>query len=168
MLAIRPMSGYEMQSMIKKTIANFWSESAGQIYPNLAKSLKEKLITAEDDSYNGKRKSKIYSLTEKGLKVLQDWLPKPAERHQVRDELLLKLFFGKNLSCEQYEKLIHKRKQSTEEKLEFLNSIKKHLQKEHKNEEDPPYWLITIDHGLHMAKAELEWCSEVLKNIKNK
>ena len=165
MLAIRPMSGYEIQSTIKKTTANFWSESAGQIYPTLAKLLKDGAVTCKKESSNGGRESKIYSLTKKGVKVLQAWLPDPATTYQPRDELLLKLFFGKNMSQDQCQKLIFKRKQNAEEKLVFFKSIKEHLEKEHKNRDDLPYWLITIDHGIFSARAEIDWSDETLQKF---
>jgi DNA-binding PadR family transcriptional regulator len=166
MLAIRPMSGYEIHSMIKKTTANFWSESSGQIYPNLAALLKDSAISCENESNDSKHKSKIYALTKKGLEVLQQWLPTTATRHPPRDELLLKLFFGKNMTEEECQKLILQRKHKAEENLEFLTSTKEHLEQQHKNRADFPYWLITIDHGIFTAHAEIEWCDAILKNLK--
>ncbi|MFA6408745.1 MAG: PadR family transcriptional regulator [Gammaproteobacteria bacterium] len=166
MLAIRPMSGYEIHSTIKKTTANFWSESAGQIYPNLAALLKDGAVACEDEANDSKHNSKIYSLTKKGLGVLQEWLPTPATRHPPRDELLLKLFFGKNMAEEECQKLILQRQRKAEENLEFLTSTKKHLEQQHKNREDFPYWLITIDHGIFTTQAEIAWCDAILKNLK--
>jgi PadR family transcriptional regulator AphA len=34
-LTIRPLSGYDMKVTIQNGIRNFWSESAGQLYPAL-------------------------------------------------------------------------------------------------------------------------------------
>lgn len=166
MLAIRPMSGYEIQHTMKKSTSYFWSESAGQIYPTLAKLLKGKYIVCSSEAHNGKRVSKIYQLTKKGTAVLKDWLPQKTTKQPRRDEALLKLFFGKNMSQEQCIKLVLKRKQDGEEYLQELLALKKELQQNSAKNEDIPYWMITLDHGLHTTRAEIEWCDSVMRMLK--
>ena len=45
MLTLRPMSGYDIRATIGESIAYFWTESYGQIYPTLKRLTKEKLLT---------------------------------------------------------------------------------------------------------------------------
>ena len=35
LLAIQPMSGYDLGQNIRTSVGHFWNESYGQIYPNL-------------------------------------------------------------------------------------------------------------------------------------
>ena len=44
LLALRPMSGYEIRKTIERSISNFWNESFGQIYPTLADLVAEGLV----------------------------------------------------------------------------------------------------------------------------
>ena len=166
MLAIRPMSGYEIQHSMKKSTSYFWSESAGQIYPTLAKLLKGKYISSSE-AYNGKRVSKIYQLTNKGTLVLKEWLPQKATKQPHRDEVLLKLFFGKNMSQKQCLSLVIKRKQDNEEYLQELLSIKKDLAQTFADNPNLLYWMITLDHGLYSTRAEVEWCNEAARLLKS-
>ena len=96
-LSIQPMSGYEIKKMMAGSTNYFWSESNGQIYPTLAKLAKAKLVTIEEQM-TGSKQRKVYSLTKSGKNSLQQWLRESVEYSPQRDELLLKLFFGKNIS----------------------------------------------------------------------
>lgn len=166
MLAIRPMSGYEIQHSMKKSTAYFWKESAGQIYPTLAKLLKAKLITYRGETHNGKRRSKIYALTKTGLHALKEWLPQKVNPQSNRDELSLKLFFGKNMSLQQCSNLLLKRKHHQEEHAQGLLTIKKNLELTSSKKADFPYWILILERGLYSAQAEISWCEATLKQLK--
>jgi len=166
MLAIRPMSGYEIQHLMKQSTSYFWQESAGQIYPTLTKLLKEKLIIYRGENLNGKRRSKIYALTPKGLNTLKEWLPQKAHPRPYRDEILLKLFFGKNMSLAQTNNLILKRKHDQEERIQELLTIKKNLEQQSSKQADYPYWIFTLEHGLYILRAESAWCEATLTQLK--
>lgn len=165
MLSIEPSSGYDIASAIKNSTKYFWSESEGQIYPTLAKCVNEDLATCKEDSDNGSRIKKIYTITKKGQKVLNEWLDKKPQESLVRSEFLLKLFFSKNISKEKVllhlEDFISKQK----EELKSFNEIKKQL----RNNDAPhqPFWLATLNYGLESTKAELKWAQNTLKTFKS-
>ena len=97
-LSVFPMSGYDIKKWAADVTGSFWSESSGQVYPALAQLLKEDLVKCDESTAKGKRPRKLYSITKKGLKHLSDWLKEPAKHSIHRDELRLKLFYGKNIS----------------------------------------------------------------------
>lgn len=165
MLAYQHMSGYDIKNMMEKSTNHLWSESPGQIYPTLASLLKEECIAETKDTTKSKHERNTYKITKKGLKLLQEWLPKAPEKQTSRDELLLKIFFAKNMSKEQLLALIKKRRAETLEHIEELNNIMHHVKTEH-HDADAPYWLITINSGLIHCKANLSWCDETIKFIK--
>ncbi len=94
-LTIKPMSGYEIKKMIDSSIAHFWNESFGQLYPALSKMAEEELISVTSENVGSKPKN-IYSITEKGITILREWLALSSDTEQVRVESLLKIFFGYN------------------------------------------------------------------------
>ncbi|MBI5346493.1 MAG: PadR family transcriptional regulator [Chlamydiae bacterium] len=162
LLTIQPLSGYDMKKLIKESIGYFWSESNGQIYPALNLLLKEKLIKLSDEKSSSKKTRYIYSITTKGLSELKKWLSEDSNKIIHRDETLLKLFFGKNGSKnESIKKLKLREKKVFQMENEYLK-IKDHL----KEDEASPhynYWIITLNYGLALAKAELSWCKESIE-----
>src|SRR5262245_4630585 len=78
LLSWGPMSGYDIKKVAEQSIANFWNESYGQIYPMLKRLAAEGLATASGEKQVGKPDRYVYALTEQGRKALQGWLRKPA------------------------------------------------------------------------------------------
>src|SRR3989441_13271562 len=91
-LSRRPMSGYDVKKLIERSIAHFWNESYGQIYPSLNRLADEGLAERRRERQRGKPDRHVYSLTSKGRAELLRWLALPARLGPVRSELLLKLF----------------------------------------------------------------------------
>jgi len=166
MLSLENMTGYEITKIIKVSINNFWAESEGQIYPALAQCVDEELATCKEvKTKENKRSKKIYSITAKGKKELKEWLKKEAQETQVRNELLLKLFYGANIdSKDNIQHLTHHQKQ-VENELASYEVLQENLKKDHKDSPHLKYWLITINCALKILKAELAWCKESLKTL---
>ncbi len=122
MLNIEPMSGYELKQEIAQSTFHFWTESDGQIYPTLNTLTELGCIDCLERPI-GERSRKIYSITESGVKRLQDWLAKDIERVTVRHELLLKLFFGHNTTKQVLLNHIDKFQHDIEKKLQVFENI---------------------------------------------
>lgn len=89
-----PKSGYDISRLFEKNAMFFSNESYGQIYPTLKKLKAKGFVTMKRDAREVGPDRKVYSLTEEGQQELDRWLRQPASPHSVRDEYLLKLFFG--------------------------------------------------------------------------
>ena len=98
MLAMEPRSGYDIKQLADISTRHFWAISYGQIYPELRRLLSAGLIKAEDAS-RGTRQRTVYHLTPRGRQALHGWVADPAiENVELRDEMLLKLFFADAMS----------------------------------------------------------------------
>jgi DNA-binding PadR family transcriptional regulator len=93
MLDWRPMSGYEIKSLVDKSTRLFWTASYGQIYPELRSLAASGLIEGKASPQGG-RKRNVYRLTAAGRRELRAWLAADPEVFEMRDEGLLKLFFS--------------------------------------------------------------------------
>jgi PadR family transcriptional regulator, regulatory protein AphA len=93
MLAWRPMSGYDIKSVVDHSTRFFWAASYGQIYPELRRLAEAGLVKAKAEAGSGRRRT-TYSLTRSGRAALRDWLAKEPRTFEQRDEGLLKLFFA--------------------------------------------------------------------------
>ena len=94
----RPGSGYDIKQIADHSTRHFWSISFGQIYPELKRLTESGLIKSEDAS-KGTRQRTLYHLTAKGKQTLRTWVTNPAiQSLEIRDEMLLKLFFADAMS----------------------------------------------------------------------
>ncbi|MBS0287539.1 MAG: PadR family transcriptional regulator [Proteobacteria bacterium] len=168
MLAIEPMSGYEIKKAIERSTSYFWSESDGQIYPALSHCVEKGWATChEEGSKTSTRTKKIYKITSQGKEELRSWLIKKVQPNLLRNELLLKLFFGKNVKEQENIHHVRVHEKEIKEGLNMFLSIRDNLKSNHKNSPDLKYWLITLDHGITMSKAELKWCKDTLIVLEN-
>jgi PadR family transcriptional regulator, regulatory protein AphA len=93
MLAWRPMSGYDIKSVVDHSTRFFWAASYGQIYPELRRLTEAGLVNAKAEPGSARRRT-TYSLTKPGRAALSDWLAQEPRTFEQRDEGLLKLFFA--------------------------------------------------------------------------
>src|SRR5260370_13528811 len=97
-LNLGPHSGYDIKQLADLSTRHFWATSYGQIYPELKRLTESGLIKSEDAS-KGTRQRTLYHLTAKGKQTLHVWVSNPAiQSLEIRDEMLLKLFFADAMS----------------------------------------------------------------------
>ena len=156
-LSIEPMSGYQIKEVIGHTIGHFWTEGYGQIYPSLKQLDEAGLVNSRVEQTAGKPDRHVYTLTDAGWEELRHWLGQPVESHRPgRSELLLKLFFGRHAATGTNLDHLHQHRQLMAALIAQYQAIEAELEAE--ASPDQPYWLITLRHGLHVARASLTWC----------
>ncbi len=164
LLSIEPMSGYDIRKNIEASVAHFWSESYGQIYPMLKGLAAEGLVTVRPDS-KGTRNRRVYAVTAAGRDALQSWLQEPAGTEVVRNELLLKLFFARNSSRQASLRHLADYRAAQQAELLRFRSMEREIAREHRNHPDLPYWLITLRFGIRQAEAGVLWADAALKEL---
>jgi PadR family transcriptional regulator AphA len=98
MLKLGVPTGYDIKKVIDGSTRFFWTASFGQIYPELKRLREAGLVRAKEEP-RGKVKRTVYELTPKGEKALREWLTdRENVIFEIRDESLLRLFFGDVLS----------------------------------------------------------------------
>jgi len=122
MLRLGVRTGYDIKQVIETTTRFFWNASYGQIYPELRRLEEAGLVESERDPTSG-RKRTVYKLTAAGDRALQEWLTGPGDLFDMRDEALLKLFFGDLLTPEQVLANVRMRRESMERVLELFRQI---------------------------------------------
>ena len=94
MIALEPQSGYDIKQMADGSTRHFWQISYGQIYPEL-KALEQVGMLQAEEAARGSRQRTLHTLTKAGTEALADWISDPAlSPVELRDEMLLKLFFS--------------------------------------------------------------------------
>jgi len=165
-LNTEPMSGYDLRSYIQQSIGYFWQESYGQIYPALRRLHAKRLVSKERAEKSQGPARYVYSITAKGKSVLAQWLASEPEPETVRNELLLRLFFGvmgeRTHQMRHVESLLERQRH----RLSQFEMVERELQQQHTDDPGYLYWSSTLSYGLHITRARVAWCEETLAWLK--
>lgn len=165
LLTIQSMSGYDLGQTIRESIGHFWSESYGQIYPNLKMLAAEGSVTSKIEKQKGKPDRYIYSITKKGRERLAKWLAVPPQPEVPRNELLLKLFFGTQVAPDIPIGYLKQMMESERRALERFKQIHAAISK-NRQYPDTPYWKMAARFGEIELEAHLRWAEETLAELK--
>jgi DNA-binding PadR family transcriptional regulator len=123
MLRFGSRTGYDIKQKIEISTRFFWGASYGQIYPELKRLMGAGLVKAEADPRGGVKRT-AYRLTAAGERALHDWLADPdAQLFEMRDEALLKIFFGDLLTNEELLATVRARREWCERVLTLFRQI---------------------------------------------
>jgi len=161
-------TGYDIKQMIDQSLQHFWKISYGQIYPTLKNIVKEDLATVQKVTQEGKPSRNEYTLTEKGKEVLKEWLTHPIEQIPAeRNEILLKLFFGRHQSNKNIKSYLSDYQERLEEQIESYKQIEEVIRIHGHKTGDIKYWMFTLDYGKRTTEAAIEWCAATLDVLEN-
>jgi len=164
LLAIEPMSGYELGQAIRQTVGHFWNESYGQIYPNLRKLATGGFVGCKTERQKGRPERRVYSIREKGRERLAEWLAVPPQPEIPRNELLLKLFFGERVSTRILVEYVESMANERRSVLKTLEQAEEEIDK-NRHYAEAPYWRMAAHFGQMEMKAHLEWADETLAEL---
>lgn len=159
LLSHEEMTGYEIKKRMDTTLKYFWGASYGSIYPALGDLVQRGLADKRDGAENGRNKL-IYSITEAGKSHLKEWLKIPVEKDELRYETLLKLFFGSEGGTLLATSHIDAFQEKIEHELPALLRSEEILKKYMDMDEAHRYYLLTVEFGIKVYRAYLEWCKE--------
>jgi PadR family transcriptional regulator, regulatory protein AphA len=157
MVSLEPRSGYEIKAAVDGTTRFFWAASYGQIYPELKRLSEAGLIEGVDAS-QGDRKRTRYGITADGRAELKDWLRRPPETAEMREEGLLKLFFSGVLKPAEAVETLRTMRQRRLELTERLRSLES--EKVEANPEDP-FPLMVLRAGIEFNGWFADWCERM-------
>ena len=155
MVSREPRSGYEIKSLVDGSTRFFWAASYGQIYPEL-KRLAEARLVEGVDAPRGERKRTVYAITAEGTEALKEWLRRPPETAEMREEGLLKLFFSGLLPPEEAADTLRAMREyrlGTAERLREMEP--KALAKE------DPLPLLVLQGGIEFNEWFADWCERM-------
>jgi len=165
-LSLGPISGYDIKKVFQRSVANFWNESYGQIYPLLRTLVAEGLATRSIQKQLGRPDRHIYAITDKGSGELQRWLMEPVKDQVGRIEIALKLFFGHQVEVADNIRQVEHFREMRDRELKALIGIEERLKVEQANKPNLIYMLMTVSYGQHVTQALLQWCEETLSVLR--
>jgi DNA-binding PadR family transcriptional regulator len=163
MVFLGKRTGYDIKRIVDKSARNFWAASYGQIYPEL-KRLEAAGLLAGEDTAQGGRSRRAYSLTPAGEKAFRDWMASGDEPIlELRDEGMLKLFFASALSDGEVQELLRLKVELHERKAEQLREIEP---AQRPAEDDYPF--LVLDYGIAFNEWSANWYRELAQRLATK
>src|SRR5438093_4153880 len=163
-----PMTGYELKKFFDTSVAHFWNAELSQIYPSLKQLESEGLVEMQVDVQEDRPNRKVYSITQDGRDELLEWLARPAEPEQVREPILIKVFFGAALSKQEMTAVLRKQIDQAEEYVAYLKggcSAIAQFANAIGLKRDALFWSLTVDAGIKLHSAEIDWAREAIERI---
>lgn len=160
-------TGYDIKKFIETSIGFFWSESFGQIYPNLKRLEKEGCICSVRKKDSKGSVKIVYSITKAGRKKLKAWLAQKAEPLSYRHELLLKLFFGSQMGMHDVSEHLSRCGKENRALLKTYSQIEKDIAQHKFTSPDWLFWRMTLQYGILSAQMELNWAGYAAKLIRS-
>jgi DNA-binding PadR family transcriptional regulator len=157
MLALGPMSGYDVKAAVDGSVRFFWAASYGQIYPDLQRLAEAGLIEGQAEAGSGRRRT-AYRLTDEGRRALDDWLQEEPQTFEMRDEGLLKLFFAASAPGTAPASLDAKRAYH-EAKLKQLRAIEATKQPE-------GFPALVLRFGIESSEWTIDWCAREAERLR--
>lgn len=166
LLAEEPLSGYDIKKLVDLRFRYFWSESYGQIYPELKKLTTEGLAEpVEPDENSGGRPKKLYRITDAGKAAFAEWMEITPDYEQQRFEFLLKIYWAPWLPASKITEYVRDFMKRHGNDLELLRRMESEVQG--MVGDNPDHWWVlqTVRLGRRLNEAYMAWASELLTNM---
>jgi DNA-binding PadR family transcriptional regulator len=158
-----PLSGYEIRTWISQSVGYFWTESFGQLYPELKRLAAEKLISPLPEKQAHARARQRYEISPSGRRLLAAWVEQPARPQPVRAEFLLKLLFSRQSGLVVTRRHLEAIAEAERGKGAAFAGARAALLDEGPDSPDLVYALVVLRYGQHISAMRRAWVEESLQ-----
>lgn len=165
-LSWQPLTGYDLKKLFADSIFWHWSGNNNQIYKTLIQLHKEELVTHKVEHQEGAPSRKIYTITDKGLADLCQWLLSLPELPQLRNAFLVQLAWADQLNSEELEKLLQSYEQEVTMQVMMCREEKRRNQLNPARTARESYlWQKIMDNWIGFYEQELAWVRQVRQEL---
>ena len=147
---------YRLKQLVAVSVGNFWTLQHAQLYSEPERLAKAGYLTVKRE--RGGRRRKLYAITDKGRRALEDWRAEPTDAiPELRSPALLKLFFGADPAAVAPPQIdAHRRKLAEYEAI-----------RDSMPESVPEGPRLALDAGIASARQQIEWWERLVANGSN-
>jgi len=166
----KPFSGYDLKKLFDRSVHHFWPADQSQIYRTLSRLSERGWALMEVVAQENRPSRKVFQITEEGKLELRRWLSVPLPPEECRSANLIQVFFAGQLEDEQILTIFQHQAELLRGLLSVYDQVPASVE-QHKHQVDSPresfFWMLTLECGVTMARAQLEWVEGVIQRIKN-
>lgn len=172
LLILSPMTGYDLQQFIKQNLSLICSHSAGSVQAALTKLEIDRRITYTKTT-EGKRRKKIFSITETGRDAFENWVAQPMAAEKGKKMELAHLFFLGLAKPEERAAAIRDYIRQMEEVQGVLCAIQERFRQVQQTPLPPQqdwdsifrFQGYAIEYGIAAAQFERDWYGRLLREL---
>jgi PadR family transcriptional regulator, regulatory protein AphA len=169
-LNYRPFTGYDLKKAFDTSVRHFWPADQSQIYRTLARLTERGLAEVELVLQDDRPNRKVYHITEAGREALRRWMTMSLPYKQARSAMLVQVFFSGQLGDEEILAALERQAERLRATLKRYSQIPQEIPS-YAEEVDSPrevfFWMLTLECGIKVNEAWLEWIESVIQRIKN-
>jgi DNA-binding PadR family transcriptional regulator len=160
----RGVHGYQLRNEVRALCDDFWQVNFGKIYGALDALEKSGDVQCQGEVQANRPARKVYRITEKGRRSLDDWLIQPpsTEPSPLRDELAIKLLFLNASDIDQIRPLIRQQRSIYLQKLGELTRRRRQLERARVDARILP---LVMDGAELRLKADLSWLEHLERKL---
>lgn len=155
LLAIRPMSGYDLGRAFAGSVAHFWHADQSQIYRTLDRLSEDGAIATERIRQRDRPDRHVHSLTDAGRVELERWIASPVEVERPKEPFLARMFFAASSGGDVVDRLLDERERLVRSDLERLPAVDAET-----HDRAESLRAQTVRYGILHGEAELAWIAE--------
>jgi PadR family transcriptional regulator AphA len=169
LLAIKPMTGYDLSRSYKRALQQIWYAPLGQIYPSLRQMQRAGLLRVVVKVQQHRPNRKVYSLTPEGRRFLTEWLAEPAELPRMHHEFIHKLFLLRNVAATERAALVDSYVERSTEWAADLRRAERALETslQGPNAESAWFQLLSLRHLCRLVECEANSARSVAADIRS-
>lgn len=165
-LSRTPLTGYDLKKRFAESETLYWSGNNNQIYRTLVKLHEQNLVTKEVEQQADRPPRKIYTITDKGLSELKQWVSSTPELPQLRNPFLIQLAWADQIEASDLNDLLAKYEEEVDTKLLMLR------EQEQRDRDSPGsvpreiYLRDTIrKYWISFYERELDWVRKLAREL---
>ncbi|MCL2197525.1 MAG: PadR family transcriptional regulator [Defluviitaleaceae bacterium] len=163
-------TGYDLSKLFKESLNSFWHAQHSQIHRELTRMEEKGWVSSQNVIQEGRPNKRVYSITDKGNEVFNEWMNEPADllcnRH---NPLLMSVFFGAASPQETLRRLKIVRDEwtailepNTQKHRTLINKYKSSVPN---GENESMYWQMVLDYGVADAKMIIKWAQDCIDKL---
>ncbi len=168
LLALHPMTVYEIKKALERGVSLFYSASFGSINAAITRLLEKGSISGEEKVENGRNK-RIFHLTPAGRQAFQDWLASEIEAEKVKDPALTRMYFMGFSDPQERIRVLETHIQNLHQtlgQLDFIHQQTAHLQILPELQAAAKFQLLTLQYGRDFYAFNIVWYETLLESLK--
>lgn len=165
LLAIAPMTGYDLKRHFDSSVRHFWWADKSQIYRTLATLVSDGHAEVQTIAGRGAPDRQEHRITDSGREALARWLASPPERQPSRHPFLARLFFADDLEDAQLHEMLAEPRAVVSTQLAEYRRLRPEVQAEADDGRAARLRLSTLDYGIVHVQAELDWLDSTKRTL---
>jgi DNA-binding PadR family transcriptional regulator len=156
--------GYQLKGECEAIADEFWALNYGRLYRILDELEGMGALTVADEIQKGRPNKKVYRITEKGQKNLDDWLLAPVQPNgqPLRDEMVLKLLFVSDDDVDRIYEIIKQQRSVYLTRLARLTRRRRRLEKAGVSMRATE---MILDGAEMRVRADLSWLESIERKL---